>query len=905
MGWLRSLMSSADPPVRGYGELARRSLAHPEWPAETRPQPRSLAALLSKLDRGIELEWLADRDAVQRTLALALGCPLESVQKELRRTSEAAPSGRLRLDDVPYAKPLDLKEEALPPGIPELLARPWQWEWTWWRAPSGSGRSLAGQWLSARGLASFVCARSWAEVRERLPATGPVFVEVERNEPAELALALPLLRRDVCVAAPHLPSEADAALSPAQPWHIVHAPAARDLVRPLTAWLGARLPDDGAFDAARAAAWLATPIEQGELPTFGALLGAAGLLDARGLAAAERQDLAQLAAAFVNERLEQTSTSGSAEAQWLKQYGFEALVRLAQTVSVDSDQPWDVARSRDEWIALIPAEFQQSVDSDWLRWSVSRSSAPGASRDLERALKSAPPGAYRLVRALVEARLLRPRGPSEALGIAPEFVKHASLVIGRQRLVAEGSPFSWGEGLLRQHAAAGLLDELERRIALDDFALVESLLELDLSAQPALVVAGEAVFVCLGLRLLSGGEVPLDHLESLWNEQLSWIVELPGELPQPRLLGGASGANASPLAEPAVWALSALAIGEALADRRGAAHPLLRPWGNPSLPARMPALLDAIFEAVCRPELARCTWVSGAFALAARLYATDSRGHLPNATAPHRLARPALLVQELLSGSLDFALLADWDVRAFELQALREHCELAGVSSARMGLGIWRCFQARGCPASGDALLGPASEHSRAFWPYLPVEVLELTWPRWAPLGRAWPFECFGPKEWSAFASAWSRHGLAVGGAELWEPAFRALDRGAAEHVLGALLTHAEDARGRALLAVLWSRFPDLLGNALSLRLSENDAAALARLLRSAPLHADSDVLARLTEGLTRKNTTRPIIDEARHWLWRKVAARGSQWRLAYAQLAELDERVYRALRARGNSQPA
>ena len=47
-------MDGAVPSIDGYGELARRALAHPEWPTDTQPRARSLAALFSKLDRGIE-----------------------------------------------------------------------------------------------------------------------------------------------------------------------------------------------------------------------------------------------------------------------------------------------------------------------------------------------------------------------------------------------------------------------------------------------------------------------------------------------------------------------------------------------------------------------------------------------------------------------------------------------------------------------------------------------------------------------------------------------------------------------------------------------------------------------------------------------------------------------------------
>src|ERR1700754_2950192 len=119
MGWIRDLLRLANPPISGYGELARLVLQHPDWPSDTRPQPRSLAALLSKLDRGIELEWLADREAVQHVLALTLGCSLGALRAELSTqvAREGSSARRIRLHDLPYARPFDLVEEPLPPGV--------------------------------------------------------------------------------------------------------------------------------------------------------------------------------------------------------------------------------------------------------------------------------------------------------------------------------------------------------------------------------------------------------------------------------------------------------------------------------------------------------------------------------------------------------------------------------------------------------------------------------------------------------------------------------------------------------------------------------------------------------------------------------------------------------------------
>src|SRR5262245_52695672 len=227
-------MRSAPAPLDGYGDLARRCLAHAEWPSDTQPQPRSLAALFSKLDRCIELEWLADRDAVQRTLALILACPLETIQKVLTPLSDPAnTSGRVRFTDLPYAKPLELEEEPLPPGIPREALQPAVWGRLWWHAASGSGRSLAGQWLRARGLAAFCSGRTWEDIADRVPAAGPVFIELERPVSAE-ALDSALDRTGICVATAAFPPVRGSGGSSHTPaWQLVESPAPATILTPL------------------------------------------------------------------------------------------------------------------------------------------------------------------------------------------------------------------------------------------------------------------------------------------------------------------------------------------------------------------------------------------------------------------------------------------------------------------------------------------------------------------------------------------------------------------------------------------------------------------------------------------------------------------------------------------------
>ena len=54
-------MASSSPVFRSYDALAEAALEDPSWPSEYQPQARSLAAIFSKLDREVELEWLVDR----------------------------------------------------------------------------------------------------------------------------------------------------------------------------------------------------------------------------------------------------------------------------------------------------------------------------------------------------------------------------------------------------------------------------------------------------------------------------------------------------------------------------------------------------------------------------------------------------------------------------------------------------------------------------------------------------------------------------------------------------------------------------------------------------------------------------------------------------------------------------
>src|SRR5690606_31425895 len=139
MGWLKDYMLAVEPPIPSFGQLAQTALAHPAWPADTQPKPRSLATLFSKLDRAQDMDWLRDRLAVQQVLAELLHRPLADLRLALGEVAAPSDDRFLRLDDVRFAREIDLAKDPLPPGIPRAVYEPLSWAPSWWVGPPGAG----------------------------------------------------------------------------------------------------------------------------------------------------------------------------------------------------------------------------------------------------------------------------------------------------------------------------------------------------------------------------------------------------------------------------------------------------------------------------------------------------------------------------------------------------------------------------------------------------------------------------------------------------------------------------------------------------------------------------------------------------------------------------------------------
>ena len=876
MGWLRDLMDQSDSGCRSYGDLARAALENNDWPAESRMAERSLASIFSKLDRSQEVDWLAERVGVQRVLSKVLGVPLDDLRAP-GTTPNAAPRGdvrRLRLSSLRYARALDLVDEPLCPGLPPQVLAPGSFSSTFWRAPSGSGRSLVGRYLQIRGLAHFIEAATFEEAVERLPERGPAFIELfaQRGQPLP-----PSPRPDVCVAGDFSPRE--------ESWQVVESPSVASYLADLVTWVAARLPSDGRFEAADALRWLTEEMQpSGVLDGLGAALGLCGLADEHGVPALRGKSPQKLAERFCRERLLATLDPEASHATWLKRNGYDVLVALGRRLLADSDAPWDAPRALERWLDLVPQEHQRDADLDWMRLSLSRVDSTIRPSDIEKAARKIPPGAFRIVRSLQRADFLRTVANDAAGGVAPE----AHLAFGPRwfsnalrldatRALIGGSPSEFGEALLRGHAAPSIARELLLRLSDRGSAFIEGVLELEGADSAGHTAAVEMTFRAAGVALLEGAEFASDSIEALWDEALDSRLEFPGELPCPRIEYPSPEGDA--LLSRGVWYLAAFALSSELGQRAGLRHPLLRPWkardANPKL-AEICAIIahDLPTATQDRP------WVLRAYSLIARL--RSEIGALGSVDSPELLERPAVILDEVTHGVLSWPTVAGIADTELGLPALQALATERGLPFSAVASAIWEAWDDAQRPANSASFLATDSPHSSWFWPHIPADLLEalLCDARATDI----PYQAFGDEQWRAFIAA-----LDTAPARATDARAFAL---APEFVLLEALERGVESA--ALFTAVWQRAPDHAGSELVHALESNDEDELPR-LRGLLQAAPAAQFARLSElfaqpGLS--NLSREKLAVVRHYLHDYVRARRPAYAEAYARLSEIERQL-------------
>lgn len=877
MGWLRDLMGASAPPFRSFGELARRALESSDWPAGTAPQARSLAALFSKLDRRIELEWLSDRPEVQRVLAQCLGRPLAEITAVLGPSTNPLTdtTSRFRFEDAPYVRPLDLLREGLCPGFPPELTLPSTWTRLWWHAPPGSGRGLVSAWLEARGLCHVIRGATLESVLADLPAHGPVWLEIDDVDAAQLAaLDARGARSALCIACRQAPAaERD--------FRVVVAPAPFAIIDEFVAWIARRLPADGHFDQVTASRWLCSIAETGAIESLGTLLGLCGALDEIDPKKLGQGGVEKLASLYFNAQLTLAQAEDAPVVAWLRRQGLPVVVGLATRLLVDATEPWETPREFDAWLDLVPLEYQRGGDLEWMRLALADSDSPVRPGDLAKAAKRMPPGAYRVVRGLERAQLLRPTRDG-LLKLAPRWLG-VSIVREARRLLLRSSPVEWGEALLNPRETRRVLAELQRFARAQDFDPFEAALELEGGREPASVACIEASFVTLGMALLDGVEVPQDLIEGVWNDQLAVLVELAGELPRQRLVCGelAAGLSTAELPLPnAAFHLTALALSEQLPAGVGRRHPLLDPWREATPPPGLARLYDGVDQAlVAHPELRELE--VAAVALVDRLRNTLGQA----AASIHALESPGIVLDEIDHDVLSEDALARVAATPRGVHRLKNLAERRGIGWPRVSEACWTTWRSASDPAALASLFAPTSPTTEWFWRELPVPLLRefLSGTLAIPGGAGLPYAHFGDNQWRALLDGVASGSLPHDVHRAWGVV--------PEAAVEAALSTPDKLAALGAMPALWARHaPKLLAH-VERAMRARRTAEVVDLIADAPLTHTATIVAYLTELPVLELKTESI-DRLRLWLVQRISLRADAWRSAYTLLDSLEEAV-------------
>lgn len=820
-------MSTPPERFRSFGQLSRALLADPGWPSDVKIQGRSLATLLSKLDREQDLTWLADRTDVQALLARLLRCAVSDLARPA--TSDPAVASRLvRWNDLALARTLDLTAERLPPTIPAEILDPTRWDRTFWVAPSGAGRTLAGQWLAARGLARFM--RPDGATQLSFDDDTPVFIELDSTLPHDLASAA----RRVCVASA-VPPE------PSAGWNVVRSPDVERVLPELVRWLLARLPDDTALDDETLLEWLrAGPVASGAADTFGSIVGLVGVLDRIGLGRARNKSVLDLARLDVKRRFDDAFGEAAGAVAWQRRNGVDVMIAMARRALTDDEAPFTAPRTVEEWTALVPDEHKSSLDVDWLRVSLAKVDSSIRPIDVERAARRLSPGAFRIVRALSQAGLLA-ASAGDRLVPAPRYLCRA-VELEAERQLLDASPFEWGEAVFRCHAAPRIAARLLERLSQGDGALLADVVELEASENPAYAVAVETTFRCAGLALLGGAELDAEALRDLWDAVRDLSVTLPGSPPLPRI--------EHPDALGAVYSrggffLAALAVTEALEE----------PWPSESWH-------DSVYDAIgdtLRAADPGTPWFLGAFALIDR-----ARRSRATERPPHELEQPGRLLDRVSGEGFVWAA-AQLSPR--EAEVLRHLWRARGQERiAALAAALYASWQRAGCPGLTNSVLDPRTEAGRDFFTHAPAALALHALSSHPELAPHLPIE------------AWS---LLVAAPPTDRALLEALARALPERAAGEWL------ESPALAPWVWRRHPALAAEHLVGLAARGDVAGVASLANGAPagvVGSTLDVLDAEHEAFG--GETR---DALRRWLHCRVGAREPGWQRAYGLLSKLE----------------
>lgn len=862
MGWLRDLMQAAE--VESFGGLARAALGHPSWPSEVTPQPRSLATMFSRFDRGIELEWLSDRPAVQQVLAELLRCTVADVRAPLVRAEQDEPAPRTRLEGLPSAESFDYAREDLPPGVPRELAIPCGWGHLIWPIRPGSGRTLVRNWLDIRGRSEVCVAHQISDIAAAQTGTSPLFLDcTEIHDVVDVPTATG--QRQICLVV----DERTFIERPwaERGWNVVRSPAIAACVGEIVNWVARRLSAASKFDIKSTSEWLSKLVSEGTIETLSDVLGWCGYIADLGISRTLDKTPQQLLASAIRRELTALPRSKESGLSAVTRKIPGLLVAMAERALLSQDFNWSASQTLESWSELLPDEERVGPDLDWLRVHLTAASKTISTRDIERAAARVPPGAHRWLSLLRDALLLRPL-PSGQFVLRPHYVARLCQKIAGETLL-EGSAAAWG-GALLGYSAPNAWNHLRRRVHYAPDALVDNLIEdLDEEILPT-VAALDAATAALGLELLEDGDISLSAAEQILDETTALAVDSTDGTPLCRV--GIS-VQLEGVSFRVLWWLSELALSEICGPRPGRPS-ALDPWHQKVPPPALVLLSDELITFGQSGGGDRPRWLWGAMRMMDRL--REVLGVLPDSNGrAHPVHLPGLVLDEVQHGVLDWANLQRLIASDFLFATFQLLADKRRVANGLWARAFWLCFAERKFPLeSWNFVLA----HLELLRPHVPVEVV-LSWldaPERLPSADV----LIGlPGE---VILAWADHRDA--GSATMIP--RAIVEHAPEELLDKLLVDLEP-KDEPLLPLFWARVPSRVAMRIHrFRVMLPDKAA--RWLEVAPVQSSAIVLnGSNLEGWLKSSEV--ILIALRHYCQRCIGARVRDWQVAYSWLVRIE----------------
>ncbi|MCB9764942.1 MAG: hypothetical protein H6739_34515 [Alphaproteobacteria bacterium] len=535
MAWLKQLaLDTKDLSLRALAKLMHDE---GQWPDDASLSFESFANKLRDLDKGKGLGWWDRRGAPFRPLlAEVLKLEESELERRMRPASVANDGAMYAFNMFTALRPLHLDQEGLMPGIPGEIARSGgpAAPRTWWVAPPGAGKTLAGRWLERRSW-HVIQAGGWPEALREMPSTGHVFLEL--SDPAEEPTAWLKERAELrlCVATPGSPSPPTSERPPgaesplllhepheraeqATDWRIVETPPASAWMERLIDWAAQRVTPGGGFDASTAREGLCAPENLELFDTPGDALAFLGVIDEAGWGSVNdggphQRQASRWVRAWLKlaaDRSDRKAPPGMAAL--LRKEGADLLTEMATAALRQGVDPAGVLPA-ETWTDLVPPERAPPLDRDALLQLAVQEPDDLATK-LRDALR---PDPETVIQGLRAAGLLHADGDGYRLG--PRWLTLTTADAAFERL-AKGSVDDRGTLLLYESTAERLLrrwlDEvLKRRPGAIEAALCEA------PQTPEQCLVLEGAFRIAGLAALIDPEaVPVDLARRLWARML-------------------------------------------------------------------------------------------------------------------------------------------------------------------------------------------------------------------------------------------------------------------------------------------------------------------------------------------------------------------------------------------------